>query len=260
MQLISPRSQILRHLIKLPESLTIAFTWNRCDWSTEPRWEAQRLKQRRARASSPQAMQLANTHRPAPTARMHRLNGPYQAQQQGRQFIPRHKSPKPVIKVCSQPARAQVLEAIETKKHKIAIDLDSSDPDLDLNARARKLGPVVPNPTLSNSSTFNQAHGHLHQSSASQTVFPSRTAAQNPAVRLLEARERLAAEAEEEFANVGKKGAAGRKFMDVYTIRQVLQMREKGISSQEIEGKLGLRKGTVGVLGGKGVVSLTAVA
>jgi hypothetical protein len=150
------------------------------------------------------------------------------------------------------------LKEQKTNKRKIAIDLDSSDPDLDLNARARKLGPVVANPTLSNSSTFNQAHENLHRSHASQTVFPSPSAAQNPAVRLLEARERLAAEAEEEFGNVGKKGAAGRRYLDVYTVRQVLQMREKGISSQEIEGKLGLRKGVVGVLGGKDVVGLTA--
>ncbi|KAE8446030.1 hypothetical protein EG329_012669 [Mollisiaceae sp. DMI_Dod_QoI] len=38
-----------------------------------------------------------------------------------------------------------------------AINLDSSDPDLSLNARLRTLGPVQPNPTKSNSSTFNFA-------------------------------------------------------------------------------------------------------
>lgn len=117
----------------------------------------------------------------------------------------------------------------------------------------------MPNPTLSNSSTFNQAHGHLSPSSVSQTVFPSRSAPQNAAVTLLQARERLAAEAEEEFVNVGRKGAGGRHFLDVYTVRQVLQMREKGAGNEEIEGKLGLRTGTVSVLGGKDVVGLAAV-
>lgn len=117
----------------------------------------------------------------------------------------------------------------------------------------------MPNPTLSNSSTFNQTHGHLHPSNASQPVFPSRSAPQNAAVGLLEARERLAAQAEEEFANVGRKGAAGRQFLDVYTVRQVLQMRDKGVSNEEIEGKLGLKAGTVGVLGRKDVVGVAAV-
>lgn len=117
----------------------------------------------------------------------------------------------------------------------------------------------MPNPTLSNSSTFNQAHGHLQPSNASQPVFPSRSTPQNAAVGLLEARERLAAEAEEEFVNVGRKGATGRQFLDVYTIRQVLQIRDKGVSNKEIEGKLGLKAGTVGVLGKKDVVGLATV-
>jgi hypothetical protein len=145
-----------------------------------------------------------------------------------------------------------------------AINLDSSDPDLDLNARARKLGPVIPNPTLSHSSTFNQAHGHLHPSnSSSQSIFPSATSphmAQNPALSLLAARERLAGEAEEEFSNIGRKGAAGRLFLDVLTVRQALQMREKGIAAEEIEEELGLARGVMRKLGAKGVVGITVAA
>jgi hypothetical protein len=149
-----------------------------------------------------------------------------------------------------------------------AIKLDASDPDLDLNARARRLGPVVPNPTLSNSSIFNQAHAHgasqFRPSNSSQTIYPSSGSAgsnapQNPAVSLLAARSRLAAEAEEEFSNIGRKGMPGRRFLDVMMVRQVLLMREKGAKNEEIEEKLGLRKGIVGKLGGKNVVSVGGV-
>lgn len=92
-------------------------------------------------------------------------------------------------------------------------------------------------------------------------MFPSssgtRVLPQNPAVSLLAAREKLATEAEEEFSNIGRKGASGRRFLDVLTVRQVLQMREKGIRAEEIEERLGLRRGGVEKLGARGVVGIT---
>ena len=72
---------------------------------------------------------------------------------------------------------------------------------------------------------------------------------------LLTARYRLAEEAEQEFANIGRKGSGGRQFLDVITIRQILVLRdEKGVPAQEIEKQLGLRNGVVARLGRKGVV------
>lgn len=116
----------------------------------------------------------------------------------------------------------------------------------------------MPNPTLSNSSTFNRAHGRLSQFDTSQSVFPSRSGSLNPAIGLLEARERLADKAEEEFASIGKQDAAARQFLDVLTLRQVLQMRGKGVSNEEIERKLALKRGIVAVLGKKEIIGLTA--
>ena len=72
---------------------------------------------------------------------------------------------------------------------------------------------------------------------------------------LLEARSRLAAEAEEEFANVGRKGHR-RGVLDVITIRQILKLRdENGLSGEEIERQLELKRGVVSRLGPRGVVS-----
>lgn len=122
---------------------------------------------------------------------------------------------------------------------------------------------MVAHPTLSHSSTFNQAHGQPHASNGMQGVFPSPTGSRgrpNPAVSLLAAREKLATEAEQEFSNAGRKGAPGRRFLDVLTLRQVLQMRDQGVGSAEIEERLGLRRGVVDRLGGKNVVGLTVVA
>lgn len=82
----------------------------------------------------------------------------------------------------------------------------------------------------------------------------------NPAVRVLAARERLAGEAEREFARVrgytdDEGGAGGRRFLDVVTLRRVLVMRdEKGMGAGEIERVMGLAGGVVGRLGGRGVV------
>ena len=70
---------------------------------------------------------------------------------------------------------------------------------------------------------------------------------------VLQARQRLQEEAEEEFLNVGRKGFPGRRFVDVSTVRQALLLRQKGEGEEDVERKLGLRKGRLTVLG-KGVV------
>jgi hypothetical protein len=79
----------------------------------------------------------------------------------------------------------------------------------------------------------------------------------NPAIAILEARSRLQDEAEREFMEAGRRGHDGRKFLDVYTIRQILTMRdERGRSPGEIEKALGLKSGVVERLGMQGVVEL----
>ncbi|KAG0645472.1 hypothetical protein D0Z07_8599 [Hyphodiscus hymeniophilus] len=148
--------------------------------------------------------------------------------------------------------------AADTRDNK----LDSQDPDLGLAARLSQLGPVQPNPTQSNSSTFNATDAPSQSSSQfqpsastpSQSIFPN--AKQNPAVSLLTARYRLAEEAEQEFANVGRKSSPGRQFLDVITIRQILVLRdEMGANAAEIERQMGLKEGVVARLGRRGVVS-----
>ncbi|EON62576.1 hypothetical protein W97_01800 [Coniosporium apollinis CBS 100218] len=149
--------------------------------------------------------------------------------------------------------------ASETRNE--AINLDASDPAY--AASLRSLGAVNPHPHFSPSSTspFDPSAtsstatsspyaSPLHQSSSHPTPI-------NSALVMLAARDRLAQEAEREFDEVARRGrgAQGRQFLDVGLLRHVLMLRdEKGLSGEEIERRLGLRKGIVGRLGAKGVV------
>lgn len=55
----------------------------------------------------------------------------------------------------------------------------------------------------------------------------------------------------------GRRGQVGRQYLDVYTIRQILQMRDQRKQpAAEIERALGLKEGVVARLGGAGVVAL----
>ena len=84
-------------------------------------------------------------------------------------------------------------------------------------------------------------------------MFPSRTT--NPALQVVDARNRLTDEAEAEFADMGRGGFAGRQFLDVVLIRQVLLLRdEQGLDPSKIEKRMELKKGVVARLGPRGVV------
>ena len=55
----------------------------------------------------------------------------------------------------------------------------------------------------------------------------------------------------------GRRGHEGRQFLDVFTIRQILTLRdERGRSAAEIEKALGLKRGVVDRLGIQGVFEL----
>lgn len=64
----------------------------------------------------------------------------------------------------------------------------------------------------------------------------------------------MAEEAEREFEGVGKSGGEGRRFLDVVVLRQVLLLRGKGMRDEGIEEVLELRRGSVAMLGGRGIV------
>ncbi|OGE58330.1 hypothetical protein PENARI_c001G05888 [Penicillium arizonense] len=128
-----------------------------------------------------------------------------------------------------------------------AIDMDGRDPDF--AASLRSIGPVNPVPTYSNSSTVSRP-GPM------QTIFPQSS---NPALLVINARQRLNKLAEEEAESFGVAGHPGRQFLDALTIQQVLTMRDKqGMSRRQIEKFLGLKNGVVDRLGNDEIVSRIA--
>ena len=83
----------------------------------------------------------------------------------------------------------------------------------------------------------------------------------NPAIAVLDARAKLQDDAEREFLEAGRRGHEGRQFLHVFTIRQMLILRDhRGKSAAEIEKALGLKTGVVDRLGPKGVVELVQEA
>lgn len=73
--------------------------------------------------------------------------------------------------------------------------------------------------------------------------------AQNPALEVLSARDRIAEEAEKEFSSARRGVNSQRRFLDIGTIRQVLALRDqRGMSAVDIEKEMGLGTGVVASL------------
>jgi hypothetical protein len=143
-----------------------------------------------------------------------------------------------------------------------AIDLDARDPVL--ASRLNSLGAVQPNPHYSATSTssFDPQRNMSStlpsdmMSAPPQSVFPSPQ--DNPALRVLEARQRIQEEADQEVADVGTRGFAGRKYLDASAIQLALMRRARGEGDASIEEALTIKKGRLDVLG-RGIVGTVSV-
>ncbi|KAJ4358584.1 uncharacterized protein N0V89_003168 [Didymosphaeria variabile] len=144
-------------------------------------------------------------------------------------------------------------QASETKTE--AIDLDARDPQF--ASRLSSIGAVQPNPHFSHSSTSSfdpQRNTSSTQPSDSygmmnelpRSAFPD--PGNNPALRILAARQRIQEEAEEELENVGRQSFRGRKYVDASTITLALMRRQRGEPDSRIEEALGIKKGRLSAL------------
>lgn len=89
-----------------------------------------------------------------------------------------------------------------------------------------------------------------------QSAFPDPR--NNPTLRVLEARQRLTEEAEDELRDFGRKGFTGRKYVDAGVIQLALMRQARGEPDARIEDALGIKKGRLDVLG-KGTLSAAVV-
>ncbi|KAI7285086.1 hypothetical protein KC345_g1915 [Hortaea werneckii] len=191
-----------------------------------------------SRAAGSAARQYPNRPAPAPPSAQSATNAP----------------PQPPPALNHEPGPTVKPQARATGSRDEAINLDASDPDFAQSLRS--IGPVQPNPTLSPTSTFpNPGNPNKNLTQAPRPLGPKPR--ENPTLVALDSRAKLQEAADAEFQMAGKRGHEGRQFLDVYMIRQILIERDvQGRSAEEIERKMGLKKGVVERLGGKGVVQL----
>ncbi|KAI7321090.1 hypothetical protein KC315_g9229 [Hortaea werneckii] len=191
-----------------------------------------------SRAAGSAARQYPNRPAPAPPSAQSATNAPPQPPP-----APNHE-PGPTVKP----------QARATGSRDEAINLDASDPDFAQSLRS--IGPVQPNPTLSPTSAFpNPGNPNKNLTQAPRPLGPKPR--ENPTLVALDLRAKLQEAADAEFQMAGKRGHEGRQFLDVYMIRQILIERDvQGRSAEEIERKMGLKRGVVERLGGKGIVQL----
>ncbi|KAJ6779703.1 hypothetical protein PWT90_07314 [Aphanocladium album] len=138
----------------------------------------------------------------------------------------------------TRPRAAQPSEPASASKDQPIVE-DAADPDLTpagFASRLQQMGIVDPNPTYSPSSRAANAHqlGGM-PSSAAGPIFPSSRA--NVTLSALESRRRvqqLADEDTEHFQQVGIRGAR-RRYVDMRTLSDALQLLDKGMSPRNKE-------------------------
>lgn len=132
------------------------------------------------------------------------------------------------------------------------------DPDSisgDFSRRLKEMGIAEPNPTFSPSSTA------FAQSLAPEPAYPDFPAARNNAtLSVLEARRQLQQLAEEDFEAQGRASSQGRRFLDMRTLVQAQQLRERGVPTANIEQQLRLQPRLLERLGRPSIISHVASA
>lgn len=133
-----------------------------------------------------------------------------------------------------------------------AIDLDARDPAF--ASRLSSIGAVQPNPHYSPTSTsaFDPQRNTSTDAPSDmmtelpQSAFPDPQ--DNPALRILRARQTIQDEAEGELENVGRPSFRGRNYVDAGTITLALMRRQHGEPDARIEEALGIRKGRLSAI------------
>ncbi|KAK7962381.1 uncharacterized protein PG986_003206 [Apiospora aurea] len=117
--------------------------------------------------------------------------------------------------------------------------------DAAFSQRLRQMGIATPNPTMSNSSTASPVAGPSSHSVSRPTPQ------QNTTLNALDARQRIQEAVDVQSQNP----SAGREYVDVGVLRQILAMRDRGSAAPDIEKRLRLKSGVVARVGPPGVIA-----
>lgn len=136
------------------------------------------------------------------------------------------------------------------------VDLDARDPHFGSALRRAGIARRVPTHSSSPESTFpTSSVPRAAQQSPGQQVFPSASPSTNPAIAVVQARDRIAKRFEEESEGLGRGSFQGRTLLSAKEIKEALRLRDEGRKSpEEVEKQMRLRSGILRTLGAQGVV------
>ncbi|EXJ79369.1 hypothetical protein A1O3_08871 [Capronia epimyces CBS 606.96] len=166
------------------------------------------------------------------------------------------KSTNPAPAPAPAPAQVQVRPSPAASppaaERSEQIDLDGRDPQFD--SVLRSLGPAKPASTSEDRPVEDAFPTSSQPMQQGRNIFP--TSAQNPAIMLVQARERINRRWESELDNQGRRGFAGRTVVSAKDVKEALALRdEAGKSSSEIETQLSLKPGILDQLVPRRVVA-----
>lgn len=138
------------------------------------------------------------------------------------------------------------------------IDLDGRDPQF--SSKLRALGPAMPvaHARPQDSAFPTSSQPPLGQQAGGQIIFPGsggQSNVMNPAIVVVNARERIGKVWEEERDALGRGSFAGRTMLNAGELADIIQMRDDGMVDGDIEKDMRLSRGLVGRLGVRGVVA-----
>lgn len=130
------------------------------------------------------------------------------------------------------------------------IDLDGRDPDF--GSALRKIGVAKPvSETRPHEDAFPTSSRPMN---SGQNIFPS--SQNNPAISLVQAREKFGKQFEAETDGRGRAGFAGRTLLSAKEIKEVFALRDDGRKRpQQVEKELRLKAGILDQLAPRGVVA-----
>ena len=136
------------------------------------------------------------------------------------------------------------------------IDLDARDPQFGSALRSAGIARRVPQHSASREATFpTSSMPPAAQQSPGQQVFPSSSPKTNPAIAIVQARDRINKLFEEESENLGRPSFQGRTLLSAKEIKEALRLRDGGgRSPEEVEKQMRLKSGIISKLGPQGVV------
>ncbi|OQV01087.1 hypothetical protein CLAIMM_06496 [Cladophialophora immunda] len=160
---------------------------------------------------------------------------------------PTDAATKPTPAAAVRPSPAAAPPAGEKSDH---VELDARDPQF--GSALRRVGAARPvTERRPDEDTFPTSSQPMH---SGQNIFPSD--ANNPAMMLVQSRQRIAAQWDSDLENQGRPSFGGRTLLSVKDIKEALTLRDElGKSPQEVERQMRLKPGVLDQLLAKGVVA-----